>query len=133
MIVPDILIKSVKDHRLSTIVLILVLALAVLVPRISLAAGWTPTAPMGTARSFFTATLLPNGKVLVAGGAGSGGASLSSCELYDPAANDGAGAWSPTASLAASPKATRPPCCPTARSWWLGGYGGAFLPSCELL
>ncbi len=42
-----------------------------------------------------TATLLPNGKVLVAGGFGSSGP-LASAELYDPAT----GPWSPTGSLA---------------------------------
>ena len=42
-----------------------------------------------------TATLLPNGKVLVAGGCGIGSHSLSSAELYDPAT----GSWSGTGSL----------------------------------
>ena len=37
---------------------------------------------MNIARSFATATLLPNGKVLIAGGS-----FLSSTELYDPATN----------------------------------------------
>ena len=41
---------------------------------------------MNTARSIATATLLPNGKVLIAGGSGSTGA-LSSTELYDPVSN----------------------------------------------
>ena len=41
---------------------------------------------MGTARSFHTATLLPNsGKVLVVGGFDTTGAPLASAELYDPA------------------------------------------------
>jgi N-acetylneuraminic acid mutarotase len=43
---------------------------------------WTPTADMGTTRSWHTATLLNNGKVLVAGGFSSD--TLGSAELYDP-------------------------------------------------
>ena len=56
---------------------------------------WTLTGSLGTARYGHTATLLPNGKVLVAGGNGTNGI-LASAELYDPAT----GAWSPTGSLA---------------------------------
>jgi hypothetical protein len=44
------------------------------------------TAIMNNARSFATATLLPSGQVLIAGGSGASG-SLSSTELYDPASN----------------------------------------------
>jgi Galactose oxidase, central domain/Kelch motif len=54
---------------------------------------WRPTAPLGTRREFHTATLLPNGEVLVAGGNGPG--FLNSAELYDPTS----GTWSPTGSL----------------------------------
>jgi hypothetical protein len=45
-------------------------------------ASWTPTGSMATDRYFHTATLLPSGKVLVAGGVDRAG-SLSSAELYD--------------------------------------------------
>jgi hypothetical protein len=45
-------------------------------------ATWTATGSMGTARYDHTATLLPSGKVLVAGGLTRGGG-LSSAELYD--------------------------------------------------
>src|SRR5258708_78699 len=44
------------------------------------------TPVMNTARDYATATLLPNGKVLIAGGFGDAGV-LSSTELYDPATN----------------------------------------------
>ena len=50
--------------------------------------------PRHRTRTSHTATLLPNGKVLVAGGY-NGFGSLSSAELYDPAT----GSWSPTGSL----------------------------------
>jgi N-acetylneuraminic acid mutarotase len=48
-------------------------------------AGWSAAASMRTARTGHTATLLRNGKVLVAGGFDGG--YLASVELYDPASN----------------------------------------------
>jgi len=53
------------------------------------------TGSLGTARERFTATLLPNGKVLVAGGLDDTVTALASAELYDPAS----GTWTPTGSL----------------------------------
>jgi len=44
---------------------------------------WTATGSLGTARSDHRATLLPNGKVLVAGGSNSTSSHLTSAELYD--------------------------------------------------
>src|SRR5258705_255831 len=44
--------------------------------------SWSSTGSLSTAREFHTATLLPSGKVLVAGGFNCSG-SLSSAELYD--------------------------------------------------
>jgi len=55
--------------------------------------SWSPTGSLATARYDHTATLLPNGKVLVAGGYNN--AALASAELYDPAT----GSWSPTGAL----------------------------------
>ena len=52
------------------------------------------TGSLATARYSHTATLLPNGKVLVAGG--DNGGALASAELYDPAS----GTWTATGSLA---------------------------------
>jgi hypothetical protein len=56
--------------------------------------GWSATGSMGTPRAYFTATLLQNGKVLVAGGYDET-AVMSTCEIYDPATET----WSGTAPL----------------------------------
>jgi N-acetylneuraminic acid mutarotase len=56
---------------------------------------WTQTGNLSFARYHHTATLLPNGLVLVAGGEGDGAIKLTSAELYDPAS----GTWSDTGSL----------------------------------
>ena len=59
---------------------------------------WTATGSMSTARNEHTATLLPNGQVLVAGGQGCYLGPCASAELYDPAT----GMWTATGSLAAA-------------------------------
>jgi hypothetical protein len=58
-------------------------------------AMWTTTGSMGIGRAFQAATLLQNGKVLVAGGTGSSDHAIASAELYDP----GTGVWTSTGSL----------------------------------
>jgi hypothetical protein len=55
---------------------------------------WTATGDLNDARYAHTATLLPNGMVLVAGGLDSNGTS-SSTELYDPASRS----WAATDNL----------------------------------
>ena len=55
---------------------------------------WSATGSLNTGRVYHTATLLPDGKVLVAGGLDNSGC-LTSAELYDPAN----GTWSATGSL----------------------------------
>lgn len=57
-------------------------------------AAWTQTGSMHSARASHTATLLPNGYVLVAGGTSNNGA-LASSELYNP----GSGTWSYTGNM----------------------------------
>jgi N-acetylneuraminic acid mutarotase len=64
---------------------------------------WTVTAlTLSIGRQYPTATLLPNGQVLLAGGFGSSG-SLSSAELYDP--NIGGGTWTATTNMLNSARA----------------------------
>lgn len=61
--------------------------------------AWTTAAPLATARYGHTATVLPNGKVMIVGGVGSVSAGpTTSVELYDPASN----AWTVGAPLATS-------------------------------
>src|SRR2546426_1611805 len=56
--------------------------------------SWSYTGSLNTARSGYTATLLRNGKVLVAGDSNAAGA-LASADLYDPST----GTWSVTGNL----------------------------------
>ena len=58
---------------------------------------WTVTGSMAVGRSAHTSTLLPDGRVLVAGGIDSGGSGgRTSAELYDPRS----GRWTTTGSMA---------------------------------
>ena len=80
------------------------------------AASFVTTGSLNTARQYHTATLLPNGKVLVAGGYN--GAYLSSAELYDPAI----GAWAPTGALAAMRELHTATLLPDGKVLATGGY-----------
>src|SRR5882724_6498848 len=69
---------------------------ALLLVQRSSADVFTNTGSLATARDNHTATLLPNGKVLAAGGSNASGNALVSAELYDPVS----GTWATTTSLA---------------------------------
>jgi hypothetical protein len=60
--------------------------------------AWSVTSSLAVARYGATATVLPDGDVLVAGGqSGDGGGALSSSEIYNPSK----GTWAPTGSMPA--------------------------------
>jgi len=86
---------------------------------------WTPTGSLGAERNGHTATLLPDGKVLVAGGDSSGTAA----ELFDPAA----GTWSATGSLNSARARHTATLLPDGKVLVAGGLDGNFtLASAEL-
>ena len=69
-----------KKH-VSLLILLIVIALVFqnFIPVYAASNDWALTGSMNTGREYHTATLLPNGKVLVAGGG------VVTAELYDPA------------------------------------------------
>src|SRR5437773_1608538 len=90
---------------------------------------WTATGNLTTARYGHTATLLPDGKVLVAGGADTSFNPIASAELYDPASET----WSAVGSLSFARKWHTATLLPDGKVLVAGGNnGGAFLNSAEL-
>jgi N-acetylneuraminic acid mutarotase len=83
--------SSLKKFRWLTLGA-LALALNFYFPPTATADGFTKCNPMNIARFGHTATLLPNGKVLVAGGSDDNNNGLASAELYDPTT----GKWTET-------------------------------------
>ena len=82
---------------------------------------WSTTGSLNTARVHHTATLLPNGKVLVVGGDGYSNNPFSSAELYDPAT----GLWSATGSLHFSRSFHTATLLPNGKVLVAGGRGGS--------
>ncbi len=83
------------------------------------AGTWNNTGPLHTGRAYHTATLLPNGKVLAAGGASPD--FLNSAELYDPAA----GTWSVTGALNTARDVHTATLLPNGQVLVAGGYGSS--------
>jgi WD40 repeat protein len=86
------------------------------------------TGSLNAARYGHTATLLRNGKVLVAGGADSNYTPLASAELYDPAL----GTWAATGSLATTRSYHTATLLPDGKVLVAGGYDLLTLTSAEV-
>jgi hypothetical protein len=86
---------------------------------------WTATGTLKAGRGHHTATLLPNGKVVVAGGEGP--FSLSSAELYNPAT----GVWTVTGVLNTTRSEHTATLLPNGKVLVAGGENGTTLSSAE--
>ncbi len=116
-------------RRSSAFVLLIATVSAALAPIVVAASpSFVTTGSMAGARFAHTATLLPNGKILIAGGY-NGTAFLTSAELYDPAH----GTFSATGSLTTARYTHTATLLPNGKVLIAGGYGNAgYLPSAEL-
>jgi N-acetylneuraminic acid mutarotase len=83
--------------------------------------AWSDVPSMSAARSMATATLLDDGKVLVAGGYDDAHGQLTSAELFDPAHDT----WSPTGSLDEARDSATATALPDGDVLVAGGDGGA--------
>jgi hypothetical protein len=90
--------------------------------------SWIPTHSMGTARLYYTATLLSSGKVLVAGGFNVTDGYLNSAELYDPAT----GTWTATGSMGSPREGHTATLLPSGKVLAAAGYDTAPLNGAEL-
>ncbi len=57
-----------KSVKLTLFLIVCIIGTISIVSAAAASETWSPTAPMGTSRDSHTATLLPNGKVLITGG-----------------------------------------------------------------
>jgi Flp pilus assembly secretin CpaC len=98
---------------------VVVLAIAFSSTHEAKASGWTTNGPLLTGRYHHTATLLPNGQVLVAGGSTLSTA-FSSAELYDPAT----GTWKSTSPMNSVRRDATATMLPNGKVLVAGGYLG---------
>src|SRR5690349_19947389 len=118
--------------RIFPIAFILILILTQAIPARA-DGSWTSVNPMGITRAQHTATLLSDGKVLIAGGYDQPGSPSSivfraSTEIFDPATN----AWSSMASMTIARSGHTATLLPGGKVLITGGYNGGYLASAEL-
>ncbi len=90
--------------------------------------SWTAVASLGTARFSHVATLLDDGRVLVAAGYGGGVGALDGAEIYDPIADT----WTPTGSLSVARYGATLTKLADGRVMVSGGFNGGPLASVEI-
>jgi N-acetylneuraminic acid mutarotase len=90
---------------------------------------WSTTGSMATARIEHTATLLPSGKVLVAGGySGTTLSTFASAEIYDPAT----GSWSAATSMGSARSQHTATLLPNGKVLVVGGFNNGARASAEV-
>jgi hypothetical protein len=121
---------SITARRGVVLMLLAALFFGAVPPRAAQAAPgtWTASGNLNTARCYHTATLLPDGKVLVAGGYAGPGVPLNSAEVYDPAT----GAWTASGNLNTGRNSHTATLLPDGKVLVAGGYSGGFLNSAEV-
>ena len=97
-------------------------------PALSAPDAWMATGSLNTAREDQTATVLPNGKVLVAGGSEFNGPALASAEVFDRAT----GNWSATASMNTTHTSHTATLLPNGKVLIAGGAPAGGGPTAEL-
>jgi hypothetical protein len=121
-----------KIHPSRATLVVSLLVLAGMMFAGSAAFAWSPTGSMTTPRIWHDAAMLPDGKVLVAGGQtslSSSDVNLSSAEIYDPAT----GLWTATGSMAAARVTPTLTLLPNGKVLAAGGFDGSnALCSAEL-
>jgi Putative Ig domain/Galactose oxidase, central domain/Kelch motif len=116
-------------HRVALPLIFLGWGLMLVQPCMAGSGVFSNTGSLVTAREAPTATLLPNGKVLVAGGYNNTNDNLASAELYDPAT----GSWTATGSLAIARSSHTATLLPNGKVLVAGGVNtNGYLASAEL-
>lgn len=94
-----------------------------------LSGGWaTTTGVMNSEHYFHSAALLPNGKVLVAGGADKTGSATQKCEVFDPTT----ARWLPVSPMNTPRQSFTSTLLPDGKLLAVGGFSDIFLKSAEL-